>query len=52
MGKKAGEGIVEFKLRKDQEATEMTIDEAAQAAIDFIQSELKRLAHDPEGDLV
>ena len=52
VGKKAGEGIVEFKLRKDEESTEMSVDDAVKSTVDFIQSELQRLAHDPVGDEV
>ncbi len=40
VGKKAAEGLVEFKLRKDQEVIEMSADEAVCKACEFIKSEL------------
>ena len=52
VGKKAGENIVEYKLRKDEEATEMSSEDAVKATVEFIRSELARLAHDPVGDEV
>ena len=45
VGKKAGEGVVEYKLRKDAEKSEMKSDDAVKAAVDFIRSELVRLGH-------
>ena len=52
VGKKAGEDIVEYKLRKEEESTEMSSADAVKATVDFIRSELKRLGHDPVGDEV
>ncbi len=40
VGKKAGEGIVEYKLRKEQEISEISAEEAVQQACDFIRGEL------------
>ncbi len=40
VGKKAAEGLVEYKLRKDADNAEMTADEAVTSAIDFIRAEL------------
>lgn len=39
VGKKASEGMVEFKLRKETEVTEISIEEATSKAISIIQSE-------------
>ena len=36
VGKKCGEGIVEYKLRKDEDVKEMTIKEATESAIGYI----------------
>ena len=52
VGKKAGEDIVEYKLRKEEESTEMSSADAVKATVDFIRSELVRLGHDPVGDEV
>ncbi len=40
VGKKAGEGIVEYKLRKEQTISEISADEAVKQACDWIRSEL------------
>ena len=40
VGKKAGEGIVEYKLRKEQTITELTKEEAVKNTCDFIRAEL------------
>lgn len=40
VGKKAPEGIVEYKLRKDAEKTELTVDEAVKNAAEFIMQEI------------
>ena len=40
VGKKAGEGIVEYKLRKEQTISEISADEAVKQACDWICSEL------------
>ncbi len=42
VGKKAGEGIVEYKLRKDSAHTEITAEDAAKEAIAYVASELNR----------
>ena len=39
VGKRAPEGIVEYKLRRDDEKSEITAEDAIQKAIDFINSE-------------
>ena len=49
---KSGEDIVEYKLRRKEESTEMSSADAVKATVDFIRSELKRLGHDPVGDEV
>ena len=36
VGKKCGEGIVEYKLRKDESAVEYTVEEATNNAIKYI----------------
>jgi len=38
VGKKAGEGIVEFKLRKEKDIQEKSIDEAVNAAVELIKT--------------
>lgn len=45
VGKKAGEGVVEYKLRKEKEVLEKAQDQAVADAIEFIRSELVRLGH-------
>ncbi len=40
VGKKCGEGIVEFKKRTDETATEKTVEEATADVIEFIKSSL------------
>ena len=40
VGKKAAEGVVEYKLRKDADNTEVAADEAVASAIEFIRAEL------------
>ena len=44
VGKLAGDGVVEYKLRRDSEKTEMTVDEAIRAAIDTVLKEKKGIA--------
>ncbi|MCG8482296.1 MAG: proline--tRNA ligase [Clostridia bacterium] len=39
VGKKASKGIVEFKLRREPEVTELSIEEAANRTISIVQSE-------------
>lgn len=41
VGKKAPDGIVEYKLRRDAEKTEISIEEAIQNAIHIVKAELK-----------
>ncbi|MBR0600471.1 proline--tRNA ligase [Sinanaerobacter chloroacetimidivorans] len=41
VGKKAAEGMVEFKLRRDKEIMELSADEALEKAVSIIKSELK-----------
>lgn len=43
VGKKAGEGVVEYKLRQDPNFTEVSGQEAAAKAIAYVASELDRL---------
>lgn len=43
VGRKADEGIVEYKLRRESNMTEMTVDEAMSEAIKFIESEKREL---------
>ena len=38
VGKKCGEGIVEYKLRKDESSQEMTFNDATEAAIEYIKN--------------
>ena len=45
VGKKAGENIVEYKLRKEADHTEVSAEEATAAAVKFIRDELYRLGH-------
>lgn len=45
VGKKASEGIVEYKLRKEKAAVEMDAKQATQQAAEFIRAELIRLGH-------
>lgn len=40
VGKKCGEGIVEYKLRKDENAVEKTIEDAKKEAVNYIKSNL------------
>ena len=47
-----GKSLEEQEEEKRQSWQEMSIEDATQACIDFIRSELKRLDHDPVGDLV
>jgi prolyl-tRNA synthetase len=39
VGKKAPEGIVEYKLRREADRQDMTVEEAIQAAIDIVNRE-------------
>ena len=39
VGKRAGEGIVEYKLRRDAEKTEMSVEEAIKYAIEIVNAE-------------
>lgn len=41
VGKKAPDGIVEYKLRRDAEKTEISVEEAIQNAIHIVKAELK-----------
>ncbi|MBQ9914815.1 MAG: proline--tRNA ligase, partial [Clostridia bacterium] len=41
VGKKAAEGLVEYKLRKDSEISEISAEEAIETACSFIASQLK-----------
>ncbi len=45
VGKKAGEDVVEYKLRKDKDTVEMKSGDAAAAAAGYIKDELERLGH-------
>ncbi len=45
VGKKAGENVVEYKLRKEAETSEMKSEDAVAAAVKFIRDELVRLGH-------
>lgn len=38
VGKRAAEGVVEFKLRKDAQKSDLSVEEAIREAVDFIQS--------------
>lgn len=40
IGKKAGEGIVEYKLRRESEITEYAVDDAIKAAADLYEAEV------------
>ncbi len=40
VGKKAAEGLVEYKLRKEADISELSADEAVQTACDFVKAEL------------
>lgn len=42
VGKKAGEGIVEYKLRKEKTFTEISASEAFESAVSFIKKELEK----------
>ena len=42
VGKKAGENIVEYKLRKDDDRTELTSEAALKSALDTIKKEISR----------
>lgn len=46
VGRKAGEGIVEYKLRKDADKIELPVDEAIKQAADYIRSELAAHSHE------
>ncbi len=39
VGRRAGEGVVEYKLRREEEKEELTIEQAARAAIDLVRKE-------------
>ncbi|MCQ2554539.1 MAG: proline--tRNA ligase [Clostridia bacterium] len=39
VGKKAGEGVVEYKLRRDQDKTEMSVEDAVKAATEIVNKE-------------
>jgi prolyl-tRNA synthetase len=41
VGKKAAEGIVEYKLRRESEARELPADEAAALAVDTVRAEIR-----------
>ncbi|MDO4482209.1 MAG: proline--tRNA ligase [Bacillota bacterium] len=45
VGKKAGEDVVEYKLRKEADITEMSKQESIDTAVKFIRDELVRLGH-------
>ena len=39
VGKRASEGIVEYKLRREENKTEMTVAEAVEAAVQIVRTE-------------
>lgn len=41
VGKKCGEGIVEYKLRTEEKAVEMSVEDAKKAAVEYIRSALR-----------
>ena len=45
VGKKAGDGVVEYKLRKEEDTSEVKSEESVKKAVSFIRSELVRLGH-------
>ncbi len=51
VGRRAGEGVVEYKLRKDSEKTELTAEEAFEQAAAYIEGELKAHSHGAVADL-
>ncbi len=51
VGRRAGEGIVEYKLRKDADKVELSVEEAVSAAADFVLGELKAHSHEAVADL-
>lgn len=46
VGRRAGEGIVEYKLRKDAEKVELSAEDALERAADYIKSELAAHSHE------
>ena len=51
VGRRAGEGVVEYKLRKDADKVELSVEEAVSAAADFVLGELKAHSHEAVADL-
>lgn len=51
VGRKAAEGIVEYKLRKDADKTELTVEEAIENAASYIKGELAAHSHEAVADL-
>lgn len=51
VGRKAGEGIVEYKLRKDADKTEMSVDDAVKSAAGYIKDEFAKHSHEAVEDL-
>ena len=46
VGRRAGEGIVEYKLRRESDKIELTVDEAIARAAEFIRGELAAHSHE------
>ncbi len=46
VGRRAGEGVVEYKLRKETEKTELSVGEAISKAAEYIKSELAASSHE------
>lgn len=51
VGRRAGEGVVEYKLRKESEKSEYTVEEAIEKAAGFIKEELAKSSHAAVADL-
>ena len=51
VGRKAGDGIVEYKLRKDADKTELSAEDAVKNASEYIKGELARYSHEAVADL-
>lgn len=46
VGRRAGEGVVEYKLRKEAEKTELSADDAVSKTVEYIRSELAAASHE------
>lgn len=51
VGRRAGEGVVEYKLRKDADKVELGVEDAVARAADYIRSELEAHSHEAVKDL-